>query len=135
MSDMPAAATLSTPETVATQLAGKGAILTLNGQTFLVGHLVWMRMDRIFVFAANGNDLKRDGHLVMFDVAKMEKPFEVTFWRKSRPVARLRSLDASGRADAPDFLAAWRVWQQRRPLCQQLIGASLNYHAAAVGRR
>ena len=129
------AAIRTTPEAVATQLAQEGAILTLKGETFLVGHLVWLRSDRIFCFAANGNEPKRDGHLLMFDVVRIENPAEITFWRKHRVVARLTSIADQELADADDLRAAWRVWQQRRPLCERLIGASLAHHVNGGPRR
>jgi hypothetical protein len=116
------------PQGVAAQLAQEGAILSWNGRTLLVGHLIWLRDDRIFCFAANGTDPKRDGHLLMFDVATGEQS-EVSFWRRHRVVARLTSLAAGQTEELDDFRAAWRVWQQRRPLCERLIGASLSYHS------
>jgi hypothetical protein len=135
MTNAPDTAVRTTPEAVATQLAQEGAILTWQGDTFLVGHLIWLRSDRVFCFAANGNDAKRDGHIIMFDVARLEKPSEITFYRKTRVVARLAGINVCGRVDAYDFRAAWKVWQQRRPLCERLIGASLSHHLMnLVGR-
>ena|SRR5688572_12042870 len=137
MSNTPVAGTQNTPETVATQLARDGAILNLNakGQRFLVGYLVWLGPRRIFCFAANGNDPKEDGHLLAFDAAQIERPPAITFFRKGREVARLAAINDSGVDDAEDLRAAWGVWQQRRPACERLIGASLMYYVTNIGLR
>jgi hypothetical protein len=120
-------------EVVAAQLVQEGAILTLeeSGTPFLVGHLVWLGRGRLFWFTANGDDPEKDGQLLLFETAKAEGLLEITFWTKKRLVARLTSLDSPAvreATDVEDQRAAWRVWQQRRPACERLIGASLTHH-------
>lgn len=119
------------PEVVASSLLRDGAIITLNGaQRALVGYLVWLRPGQLFWFAANGNDPTEDGHLLSFDTVKADKPSEILLMKKKRVVATLTSIEQAGLPDADDFRAAWRVWQQRRPACERLIGASLALHAS-----
>jgi hypothetical protein len=127
---------MNNPELVASYLMHDGAILSLGddqAQRFLVGFLVWLGRNRVFWFAANGDDPKMDGHILTFDEARVEKPSEITFRAKDGVVARLTAIDSSGLADADDLRAAWQVWQQRRPACERLIGASLTHHVTTVG--
>jgi hypothetical protein len=129
---------MNDPEVIASEILRHGAIITLqnNGaQRSLVGFLLWVGPNRLFWFAANGDDPKEDGHLLTFDAARVDKPSEITFLTKERVVARLTSIDDSGLPDAGDFRAAWHVWQQRRPRCERLIGASLTYCLTSSGER
>ena len=133
MTNVPETAVQMTPETLAAHLAEAGAILTLSdARRILVGYLVWLGGNRLFCFAANGDDPKEDGHLLAFDRASVETPSQITFWTKKRIVARLTSITECGLPDEDDFQAGWRVWQQRRPMCERLIGASLNHHCRSL---
>jgi hypothetical protein len=137
MTNAPETAVRITPEALAARMAEDGAILHLNDartDRVLVGYLVWLGRDRVFCFAANGDDPKEDGYLLAFDHATVEEPSQITFWTKKRVVARLTTIADSGLPDADDFRAGWRVWQQRLPTCDRLLGASFTHHVTAAKR-
>jgi hypothetical protein len=127
----PAASRLNDPEEAASYLLNRGAIIKLGddgAERQLLGCLFLIGGNRLFWFAANGDDPKADGHLLVFDSAQMEKDSQLLFIRRGTVVARVTTIENSGVSEVDDFRAAWRIWQQRRPACKRLIGASLTFH-------
>ena len=118
-------------EELASQLLNRGAVMALGddeSEKHLLGCLLPVGGNRLFWFAANGDDPRADGHLLHFDAARVEQGSQLCMLRKGAIIARVTSIEDSGVTEVEDFRAAWRVWQQRRPACERLIGASLTYH-------
>ena len=119
------------PEELAAELVDSGAVLSTSddeSDKHLLGSLFILGCNELFWFAANGDDPRADGHLLIFDSWRIEHGCQLWFEADGRVVARVTSIEDSAVNDVEDFRAAWDVWQQRRPACERLIGASLTYH-------
>lgn len=110
------------PETVTAELARAGAVMTIwhsPAQHYLVGDFAWLSPNRIFWFAANGNNAD-DGHVLEFD--RVTRDFDgLNFYADGNLVGLLAAIDRAHVDDSDDYRVAWQIWQVVAPARRALV--------------
>lgn len=83
--------------------------MTLVGESTpptLVGDFRWFSHDRVFYFAAYGDD-SRDAHVLRFDATQVIDNTKVCFWESGKIAAFLSLVDHAEVDDRDDYRIAW----------------------------
>lgn len=104
------------------RLIAAGAILTLPGvplTRILIGECRLLASSCLAVFPAFGDHVS-DLKSVPFDSLRLQ-PYGVTFYQDGAIQAFVAAIREARVEDPDDYCVAWSLWQELRPLRQDLI--------------